>query len=133
MAEDRIALSELVAKYADADLFRELGQYALQRLMEMEAGQIVGAGHHERTDERTTHRNGYRDLRLETPLGAVVQEAYVKGVSTRKVDDLVQALGMSGISESQVSKLCSELDERVESFLKRELTGPWPGGQSSSP
>ena len=156
MAEDRIALLELVEKYADADLFRELGQYALQRLMEMEAEQIVGAGHHERTEERTTHRNGYRDRRLETRMGtmnlkipklrsgtyfpsfleprkmseqalvAVVQEAYVKGVSTRKVDDLVQALGMSGISKSQVSKLCSELDERVQSFLKRELTGQWP-------
>ena len=156
MAEDRIALLELVEKYADADLFRELGQYALQRLMEMEAEQIVGAGHHERTEERTTHRNGYRDRRLETRIGtmnlkipklrsgtyfpsfleprkmseqalvAVVQEAYVKGVSTRKVDDLVQALGMSGISKSQVSKLCGELDERVQSFLKRELTGQWP-------
>ena len=156
VAEDRIALLELVEKYADADLFRELGQYALQRLMEMEAEQIVGAGHHERTEERTTHRNGYRDRRLETRMGtmnlkipklrsgtyfpsfleprkmseqalvAVVQEAYVKGVSTRKVDDLVQALGMSGISKSQVSKLCSELDERVQSFLKRELTGQWP-------
>jgi len=156
VAEDRIALLELVEKYADADLFRELGQYALQRLMEMEAEQIVGAGHHERTEERTTHRNGYRDRRLETRIGtmnlkipklrsgtyfpsfleprkmseqalvAVVQEAYVKGVSTRKVDDLVQALGMSGISKSQVSKLCGELDERVQSFLKRELTGQWP-------
>jgi putative transposase len=156
VAEDRIALLELVEKYADADLFRELGQYALQRLMEMEAEQIVGAGHHERTEERTTHRNGYRDRRLETRMGtmnlkipklrsgtyfpsfleprkmseqalvAVVQEAYVKGVSTRKVDDLVQALGMSGISKSQVSKLCSELDERVQSFLRRELTGQWP-------
>jgi putative transposase len=156
VAEDRIALLELVEKYADADLFRELGQYALQRLMEMEAEQIVGAGHHERSEERTTHRNGYRDRRLETRLGtmnlkipklrsgtyfpsfleprkmseqalvAVVQEAYVKGVSTRKVDDLVQALGMSGISKSQVSKLCSELDERVQNFLKRELIGQWP-------
>ena len=156
MADDRIALLELVEKHADAELFKELGQYALQRLMELEAEQIVGAGHHERSEERTTHRNGYRDRRLETRLGtmslkipklrsgtyfpsfleprkmsehalvAVVQEAYVKGVSTRKVDDLVQALGMSGISKSQVSKLCSELDERVQSFLNRELTGQWP-------
>jgi transposase-like protein len=150
VAEDRIALLELVEEYADADLFRELGQYALQRLMEMEAEQIVGAGHHELSEERTTHRNGYRDRRLETRMGtmnlkipklrsgtyfpsfleprkmseqalvAVVQEAYVKG------DDLVQALGMSGISKSQVSQLCSELDGRVQSFLKRELTGHWP-------
>ena len=156
MAEDSMALLELVEQYADADLFKELGQYALQRLMEMEAEQKVGAGPHERKDDRVTRRNGYRDRRLETRLGtmnlripklrsgtyfpsfleprkmsehalvAVVQEAYVKGVSTRKVDDLVQALGMSGISKSQVSKLCSELDERVQCFLKRELVGQWP-------
>lgn len=62
----------------------------------------------------------------ERALVAVVQEAYLKGVSTRKVDDLVQALGMSGISKSQVSKLCSELDERVQSFLKRAIEGQWP-------
>jgi putative transposase len=57
---------------------------------------------------------------------AVVQEAYVKGISTRKVDDLVQALGMTGISKSQVSRLCAELDERVEAFLSREIRGQWP-------
>ena len=57
---------------------------------------------------------------------AVVQEAYVKGVSTRKVDDLVQALGMTGISKSQVSRLCGELDTRVKAFLERELSGRWP-------
>ncbi|RMD60771.1 MAG: IS256 family transposase [Planctomycetota bacterium] len=62
----------------------------------------------------------------ERALLAVVQEAYVKGVSTRKVDDLVQALGMSGISKSEVSRLCAELDERVEAFLNRELSGAWP-------
>lgn len=156
MAEDSMALLELVEKHGDADLFKELGQYALQRLMDMEAEQKVGAGRHERNDDRKTHRNGFRDRRLETRLGtmnlripklrsgtyfpsfleprkmsehalvAVVQEAYVKGVSTRKVDDLVQAMGMSGISKSQVSKLCAELDERVQAFLKRELAGQWP-------
>ena len=124
--------------------------------MELETEQQVGAGHHERIEERKTHRNGYRERRLETRLGtmnlkipklrsgsyfpsfleprkmsehalvAVVQEAYVRGVSTRKVDDLVQALGMSGISKSQVSKLCGELDEKVQAFLNRELTDDWP-------
>ncbi len=122
----------------------------------MEAEARIGAGRHERKEERTTHRNGYRERRLETRLGtmnlkipklrsgtyfpsflearkmsekalvAVVQEAYVKGGSTRKVDDLLQALGMSGISKSQVSKLCGELDDRVKDFLNRELTGAWP-------
>ena len=62
----------------------------------------------------------------EQALVAVVQEAYVKGVSTRKVDDLVQALGMSGISKSQVSMLCSEFEERVQSFLGRPASGEWP-------
>lgn len=156
MAENSMALLELVEKYADADLFRELGQWVLQRLMELEAEAKVGAGHHERSDERQTHRNGYRERRLETRLGtmdlripklrsgsyfpsfleprrmseqalvAVVQQAYVKGISTRKVDDLVQAMGMSGISKSQVSRMCSEIDERVKLFLERDLTGQWP-------
>ena len=62
----------------------------------------------------------------EQALVAVVQEAYVKGISTRKVDDLVQAMGMSGISKSQVSKLCKDLDERVNRFLSRQLSGEWP-------
>jgi len=147
---------ELVEKYADGDMFRELGQFVLQRLMEIEAEQQIGASKHERSDERNTHRNGYRDRRLETRMGtmnlkipklrsgtyfpsfleprkmseqalvAVVQEAYVKGISTRKVDDLVQAMGMSGISKSQVSKLCKDLDERVDRFLSRQLSGEWP-------
>lgn len=156
MAEDSIALMDLVEKYADDDLFRDLGQFVLQRLMELEAEQQIGAGKHERNGERSTHRNGYRARRLETRMGtmnlkipklrsgtyfpsfleprkmseaalvAVVQEAYVKGISTRKVDDLVQAMGMSGISKSQVSKLCGELDGRVKEFLSREITGEWP-------
>jgi putative transposase len=156
MTEDRMALVELAEKYADGDLLRELGQLVLQRLMEAEADARCGAGLHERSPERVNHRNGYRDRALETRLGmldlripklrsgsyfpsfleprkaseqalvAVVQEAYVKGISTRKVDDLVQALGMTGISKSQVSRLCEELDERVEAFLSREIRGQWP-------
>ena len=156
MAEDSMALLELVEKHGDGDFLRELGQWALQRLMEFEAQQRCGAGPHERSADRLNRRNGYRERALETRLGrlelripklrqgsyfpsfleprkaseqalvAVVQEAYVKGVSTRKVDDLVQALGMTGISKSQVSRFCAELDERVGEFLDRELTGPWP-------
>ena len=156
MTEDRMALVELAEKYADGDLLRELGQLVLQRLMEAEADTRCGAGLHERSPDRVNHRNGYRDRALETRLGtlelklpklrsgsyfpsfleprkaseqalvAVVQEAYVKGISTRKVDDLVQALGMTGISKSQVSRLCAELDERVEAFLSREIRGQWP-------
>lgn len=156
MTEDRMALVELAEKYADGDLLRELGQLVLQRLMEAEADARCGASRHERSPERVNHRNGYRGRALETRLGtldlkipklrsgsyfpsfleprkaseqalvAVAQEAYVKGISTHKVDDLVQALGMTGISKSQVSRLCAELDERVEAFLSREISGQWP-------
>jgi transposase-like protein len=63
---------------------------------------------------------------IEKALTAVIQEAWVAGVSTRRVESLIQAMGMSGISESQVSKLCKEIDERVQSFLERPLDGDWP-------
>ena len=62
----------------------------------------------------------------EKALTAVVQEAYIQGVSTRSVDDLVQAMGMSGISKSQVSRLCGEIDDKIQSFLDRPLEGDWP-------
>lgn len=156
MTEDRMALVELAEKYADGDLLRELGLLVLQRLMEAEADGRCGAGLHERSPERANHRNGYRGRTLQTRLGtlelkipklrtgsyfpsfleprkaseqalvAVVQEAYVKGISTRKVDDLVQAMGMTGISKGQVSRLCAEPDERVEAFLNRQIGGQWP-------
>lgn len=156
MTEDRMALLELAEKHADGDFLRELGQWTLQRLMDLEAQALCGAGPHERSDDRVNQRNGYRPRQLETRIGtldlkipklrhgsylptflnprkaseqalvAVVQEAYVKGISTRKVDDLVQAMGMTGISKSQVSRLCKELDEQVEVFLNRRLEGAWP-------
>ena len=156
MAENSMALMDLAEKHGGGDFLRELGQWALQRLMEIEAQAVCGAGLHERSAERVNHRNGYRERRLETRIGAlelripklrsgsffpsfleprkmsekalvaVVQEAYVQGVSTRKVDDLVQSMGMTGISKSQVSRLCEELDQKVQEFLGRDLTGAWP-------
>lgn len=140
----------------DADFLRESVRTLSQALMELEVEEHLGASRHERTPERSGQRNGYRDrswdtrvgtVELEVPrvrdgsyfpslleprrkaeraLSAVVQEAYVHGVSTRKVDELVQALGMSGISKSQVSRLCEELDAEVERFRSRELTGSYP-------
>jgi transposase-like protein len=127
-----------------------------QELMEIELAEHVGAERHERTAERTGYRNGTRERTWDTRVGtielqvprvrdgsffpslleprrraeralvAVVQEAYVQGVSTRRVDDLVQALGMQGISKSQVSRLCAELDQEVERFRTRRLVGPYP-------
>jgi putative transposase len=123
----------------------------------------VGAGRHERSPGRTGQRNGYRhrnwdtrvgtvELRVprvrdssyfpsllelrrraERALSAVVQEAYVHGISTRKVDELVKALGMEGISKSQVSRLCGELDEEVERFRGRPLECPYPPTCGSTP
>jgi putative transposase len=140
----------------DASFLKEGIRVLSQALMEMEVEEHVGAGRHERSPGRTGQRNGYRERnwdtrvgtvelkvprvrdssyfpslleprrRAERALSAVVQEAYVRGISTRKVDDLVKALGMEGISKSQVSRLCGELDEEVERFRSRPLEGPYP-------
>ncbi len=156
MTDDMMTLRTLLEKSSDADLLREMIGFTAQRLMELEVQGLTGAGHGERTPERINHRNGYRDRVWETRAGtvelkipklrkgcyfpgfleprrmaekalaAVIQEAYVQGVSTRSVDDLVQAMGMSGISKSQVSRLCAELDDKVGAFLDRPLEGDWP-------
>ncbi len=151
-----MALAELAEKGPDGDLLREMIQFVAQRLMELDVETLCGAGYGERSAERANSRNGYRervwetrvgtiDLKLpklrtgsyfpgfleprrtaEKALAAVIQEAYIQGVSTRSVDDLVKALGMSGISKSQVSRLCAEIDERVGAFLSRPIEGDWP-------
>ena len=126
------------------------------RMMELEVEGLTGAAHGERSPTRINQRNGYRERTWETRAGtvpleipklrkgsyfpgfleprrasekaltAVIQEAYVQGVSTRSVDDLVKAMGMTGISKSQVSRLCAEIDERVKAFLDRPIEGSWP-------
>jgi putative transposase len=140
----------------DQDFLREGVQVFAQALLELEVRQHVGADRHERTPERTGQRNGYRERTWDTRVGtidlsvprvrdgsfypsmleprkraeralvAVVQEAYIQGVSTRRVDDLVQQLGMTGISKSQVSRLCQALDGEVERFRSRRLEGVYP-------
>ena len=156
MTDDRMALMEALQKADDGNFLRSLAETVLQILMEADVDGLIGAGRYERSGERATWRNGYRDRSLDTRLGqlnlripklrtgsyfppflearkttekalvSVIQEAWIAGVSTRKVDDLVQAMGLSGISKSQVSKLCKEIDERVGAFLKRPLEGDWP-------
>ena len=156
MTQDMMTLRALLEKSSDADLLREMIGFTAERLMALEVEGLTGAGHGERSADRITHRNGYRDRSWETRAGtvelkipklrkgsyfpgfleprrmaekalaAVIQEAYVQGVSTRSVDDLVQAMGMSGISKSQVSRLCGEIDDKIHGFLDRPLEGDWP-------
>jgi putative transposase len=141
----------------DGDFLKTVAETALQRTMDYDVENLIGAAPHERSPDRLTYRNGYRERSLETRLGtlelkvpklrsgasyfpafleprrliekaltAVIQEVWVNAVSTRRVEELVQAMGMSGISKSQVAKLCKEIDERVSSFLDRPLDGDWP-------
>lgn len=156
MTDDRLPLAELVQKAGDGDFLRAVAEAVLQLLMEADVEGLIGAGRHERSPERLNWRNGYRERTLDTRLGAlqlripklrqgsyfppfleprktsekalvaVIQEAWIGGVSTRRVDDLVQAMGLAGISKSTVSKLCKEIDERVNAFLDRPLEGEWP-------
>src|SRR6187431_367141 len=156
MTEDRLPLAELLAKAGDGDFLRSVAETVLQMLMEADVEGLIGAGRHERTGERLNYRNGFRDRTLDTRLGslqlripklrqgsyyppfleprrvsekalvAVIQEAWIGGVSTRRVDEPLQAMGLAGIGKSTVSKLCKDIDERVNAFLDRPLEGEWP-------
>ena len=156
MTDDRMAPVDLLQKSGDGDFLRAVAEAVLQILMEADVEGLIGAGRHERSAERLNYRNGYRERSLDTRLGllqlripklrqgsyfppfleprktaekalvTVIQEAWIGGVSTRRVDELVQAMGLAGISKSQVSKLCKDIDERVNAFLDRPIDGEWP-------
>ena len=156
MTDERMALQSLLEKTPDAEFLRRMIGFAAQRLMELDIESRTGATPGERSPDRLAQRNGYRDRDWETRAGtvelriprlrkgsyfpsfleprrmaekaiaSVVQEAYVHGVSTRSVDDLVRAMGMDGISRSQVSRLCEEIDDKVKPFLGRPIEGDWP-------
>jgi putative transposase len=156
MTNPMMTLNTLLEKSSDADILREMIGFASQRLMEMEVGARTGAEYGHKDPDRLAQRNGYRardwdtragTVELQIPklrkgsyfpgfleprrmaekaLTAVIQEAYIQGISTRSVDDLVKAMGMDGISKSQVSRLCEDIDTRVNTFLNRPLEGDWP-------
>jgi putative transposase len=139
MTEDRLPLAELPRKAGESDFLRTIAEAVLQLLMEVDVEGLIGAGRHERSPERLDWRNGHRERALDTRLGtlqlrvpklrqgsyfppfpeprkvsekalvAVIQEAWIGGVPTRRVDELVQAMGLAGISKSTVSKLCKEI------------------------
>jgi transposase-like protein len=141
---------------ADPSFLRDGVRLLAQELMDAEATQLAGAGLHERSESRLTYRNGYREREWDTRVGtvdlqipklrqgayfpslleprrrherallAVVQEAYVHGVSTRAVDSLAEALGLKGISKDQVSRICKELDGQVTAFRTRRLDAEYP-------
>ena len=155
MTKLSIALTELAEKGADVDVLREMLQFISQRMMDLDVEGLCGAPYGERGVPRENSRNGHRDRLWETRAGsidlripklrkgsyfpgfleprrtaekalaAVIQEAYIQGVSTRSVDELVKAMGITGISKSQVSRLCGEIDERVNAFLSRPIEGDW--------
>lgn len=156
MTDPKMALLQLIEQEADTDLVREMLAFAAERMMELEIEAKTGVPVGTRSPDRLNHRNGYRERAWDTRAGrielaipklrkgsyfpsfleprrtaekalaAVIQEAYVHGVSTRSVDDLVKAMGAGGVSKSQVSRLVAEIDERVNAFLSRPLEGEWP-------
>ena len=147
------ALRALLSEAPDAQVLAEMLGYVADRLMALDVGHLCGAGAHERSADRVNHRKGYRARAWETRAGtvdvnipklrkgayfpefleprraaekamtALIQEACAQGLSTRSVDDLVKAMGMTGVSKSQVSRLCGDIDERVGAFLNRPLEG----------
>jgi putative transposase len=156
MASEIVTLPAVLDTEAGRDFVNQMLAQAAEQLMELEVAARTGAPYNQKCLERLNSRNGYRERlwdtragsiplripklrqgsyfpsfleprrRAEKALVAVIQEAYLQGVSTRAVDDLVQALGATGISKSEVSRLCQEIDGSVREFLERPLEGKFP-------
>ena len=156
MTEERLVLADLLEKAGDGDFLRAVAEAVLQLLMESDVEGMIGAGRYERNGERTTWRNGYRDRTLDTRLGAlqlripklrqgsdfppflearkssekaliaVIQEAWIGGVSTRRVTIWCRRWGCRGSASRRFPSSCKEIDERVHAFLDRPLAGEWP-------
>jgi len=156
MMAETVALTALLSETADHQILAEMLGFVADRLMTLDVDQLSGAGAHERRAERVNQRTEFRERRWETRAGtvdvqipklrkgsyfpefpeprlasekamtAVIQQACIQGVSPRSVDDLLKAMGMTGVSKSQVSRLCVEIDGRVEAFLKGPLEGERP-------
>ena len=156
MTDDMMNLRDFVEKSPDAGLLREMTGFAAERLVALEVGATTGAACGGKSPMRRARRNGCRDRDRETRAGtvelripklrkgscfpgfpeprrmaekaltAVIQEACIQGISTLSFDDLIKAMGMSGISKSQVSRLCDEIDAKVKAFLDRPIEGDWP-------
>lgn len=151
MTDATIALNELAEKGADVDMLRQMVQFMAQRLMEFDVEALCGAGYEEKSAVRTNSRNGYRDRVWETRAGRVdlkiprvrrnsyfpefleprrtaekALAAVIQEASTRSVDDLVKALGMSGVSKSQVSRLWEEARRARGRVLNRPIEDDWP-------
>ena len=159
MAKDRMTVLEMLRKAGmdkDVDFLREGVKVLAESIMELEVKEKAGAGLYERSQDRVTYRNGYRERQWDTRVGSVsleiprlregsyfpslleprrraeqallsvIQEAYVLGVSTRKVEGLVRSLGMEGISKSEVSRICQGLDEEVDRWRHLPLLNRYP-------
>lgn len=156
MTIDKMTFLEVLNQDQDKDFLAEVSKLTLERLMDYEVTAQTGASYYARDEDRKNYRNGYRERAFDTRLGtlnleipklregsyfptflesrkrsekaliSVIQEAYVQGISTRKMDDLVKAFGMEGISKSQVSSLCQNIDIKVKAFQDRLLEGEWP-------
>jgi putative transposase len=137
MTDDRMALVDLLQKSGDSDFLRAVAEAVLQILMEADVEGLIGAGRHERTGDRLNYRNGYRERSLDTRLGSLQlripklrQGSYFppflepRKTAEKALVTVIQEAWI-GISKSQVSKLCKDIDERVNAFLERPIEGEW--------